>query len=220
VSNPVQAIEPADPRRRIHSLVALSLLEALRDQDLPEEVLDDENLTLTLPRRLGLSGVVDSQIRRYREDARRRRRVPDREIHDLVRLVVRRPDSREVFLRVGRDLHGSTGTPGWRRFLPRRAALALARRRILQRLRTLFGRPLVEPSPSSFAFQALDDVFISGDPGGDACEIVTGFLRTELGLAGLEAERLSHVSCRAYGADACIWELVEDAARAGGNGVG
>jgi hypothetical protein len=103
-------------------MVALALLEALRDQDRPGEVLDDEDLTVTLPRRFGLSDVVDSQIRRYQEDARRTRRVPEGEVRDLIRLVSRRPDSEGLFRDVGRSLSESREGAGWRRALPRRAA--------------------------------------------------------------------------------------------------
>lgn len=206
-STVVHTVEPVDPRRRVHARVAVSLLEALRDQDLPEEVLDDENLTLTLPRRLGLSGVVETQIRRYRVDARRRRRVPEGEIRDLMRLVVRRPDSREVFLRVGEDLHGDPSAPGWRRLVPRRLARVLVLRRIRQRLRALFGRRMVRTTAAPFLLESVDDLFILGDPGGDACAIVTGLARVELERSGGEPERLVHAACRGLGDEACTWSL-------------
>lgn len=197
-------------RRRVHSRVALHLLEALRSQDLPSEVLDDENLTITLPRRLGLSDVVDQQIRRYKDDARRRRRLTDAEIQDLIRLVIRRPDSRDVFLQVGADLHGRPAEPGWRRLLPRRLAHALARRRVRQRLRALFGRPLVHPAGSPFVLDAADDLLIRSDPGGDACEVVTGLARAELSRLGVGSDGLVHVTCRSRGDDRCRWALAAD----------
>lgn len=202
--------EPADAeRRRVHSRVALRLLEALRTQDLPAEVLDDENLTITLPRRLGLSDVVDQQIRRYRDDARRRRRITDAEIRDLIRLVVRRPDSEEVFLQVGADLHEGGDSPGWRRILPRKVAHALARRRLRQRLRILFGRPLVRHVGAPFALEATDDLLLQSDPGGDACQMVTGLARKELARVGITSQDFSHVACKALGHGNCLWALSE-----------
>jgi hypothetical protein len=196
---------PSDAQRKVHSLVALGLLSALRDQDLPGEVLDDENLTLTLPRRLGLSDAVDAQIRRYREDVRRRRRITDRELKDLVRLVIRRPDSYEVFLRVGADLHGGRRGAGVRRLLPTGLSLALARRRIRQRVRTLFGRILVKATGNPVTLEAVDDLLIRFDPGGDACAMITGLVRVELELSGVDPESFVHLECRANGGGRCRW---------------
>src|SRR5690606_9092655 len=55
---------PVDP------LLPLALLEAVRTRDKPREVLEDEDLAASLPRRLGLTSVVESQIRRYEEAVR------------------------------------------------------------------------------------------------------------------------------------------------------
>ena len=65
-------------RRRVQAIVALRLLEVMRDQDLPVEVLEEEDPAVTMPRRLGLSEVVERQIRSYREDVRRRFRLSGR----------------------------------------------------------------------------------------------------------------------------------------------
>jgi hypothetical protein len=78
-------------------VVALRLLEVMRGLDLPTEVLEDEDPTRTMPRRLGLSDVVDRQIRTLREDVRKGVRVSDEEVQGLIRLVVRRPDAEDVF---------------------------------------------------------------------------------------------------------------------------
>lgn len=196
-----------DTRRRVHSQVALGLLRTLRDQDLPGEVLDDENLTATLPRRLGLSDAVDAQIRRYEDAVRRRRRITDREMGDLIHLVTRRPDSREVFLRVGAELHGGERTKGIRRLMPRRLRRAMARRRIRQRLRGLFGRQVVSASGAPFRLESVDDYFVRFDPGGDACALITGLARSELARSGTDTGRLVHVRCRGRGDEACIWGL-------------
>ena len=66
---------PAQTRPRVAPVFGLTLLESLRDQDLPEEFLQDENPSVTMPRRLGLSDVVDKQIRIYRDAVRQRRRM-------------------------------------------------------------------------------------------------------------------------------------------------
>ena len=74
-------------------VLPLALLEAVRAHDRPDEVLEDENLAVSLPRRLGLSDVVLTQIQRYEADVQSGRRVPLPELIDLLRLVLRRPDA-------------------------------------------------------------------------------------------------------------------------------
>lgn len=205
-------------RGRIRAEVALALLETMRSQDLPEEVLEDEDLTVTLPRRLGLSDVIDAQIRRYREDVRARRRVTDAEFRDLVRLVIRRPDSEDIFLEVGERLAALGGRGGgWRRLLPRRVAFALAGRDVRRRLRRIFGRTPGRILPGRFVLQARDSLLVRCDPGGDACALVSGLAGavlsrvTGLRLAVVEQE------CQARGGEVCRWVAVElDATPRGG----
>lgn len=196
-------------RRRIHSIVALTLLETIKTQDLPPEVLEDENVTITMPRRLGLSEVVETQIHRYRGEVRRRRRIMDSEASDLMRLVVRRPDSDEVFLEVGRRLAGQEMKP--RRLvkaLPRRLNYALARRRIGRRLAGLFGRRVGKFSPGPFALEGQIDLFLEGDPGGSACEIISGFCGAVLAeYTGIENSVL-HEECRGRNGTSCRWSVV------------
>src|SRR5690606_21126730 len=122
------------PEATIAPAVPLALLESVRAHDRPSEVLEDEDLTVSMPRRLGLTDVIDSQIRRYRANGRRA--VPLTEVADLFRLVLRRPDA-EAILRaagtmIGRELF-STGAPGALRLLPRTARNALLRRALRRR---------------------------------------------------------------------------------------
>lgn len=196
-------------RRRIASDVALALLEVMRSQDLPTEILEDEDVTVTLPRRLGLSDVVDSQIRRYREEVRKRHKLTDAELSDLVGLVIRRPDSEEVLEKVGRHLAlGAKGPPARRRFLPRRVALPLARRRIRKRLRGLFGRDIGRFGPGELVLIADDHILIHMDPGGDGCALVSGLGRQLAAGYVADAETLRHTHCRALGDSFCQWTLV------------
>ena len=100
---------PAAPPQRgrdatITPLFPLILLETLRDRDRPEEVLEDEDLTVSLPRRLGLSDVVGVQIRRFQEEVRNKRLQSTPQVIDLMRLVVRRPDAEEIFTEAGRRI--------------------------------------------------------------------------------------------------------------------
>ncbi|MEX0907356.1 MAG: hypothetical protein WD054_03415, partial [Gemmatimonadota bacterium] len=79
----------------------IALLESVRSHDRPGEVLEDEQFAESLPRRLGLTGIVETQIRRY-EDARRAgRQVQLDEVAGLIRLVLRRPDADAILREAG-----------------------------------------------------------------------------------------------------------------------
>ena len=62
-----ELIHDTNPKnhRRVKAIVGLRLLEVVRDRDLPTELLEEEDPARTIPRRLGLSDVVDRQIRAY-----------------------------------------------------------------------------------------------------------------------------------------------------------
>lgn len=161
--------------RQVDSAVALAILEGLRDADRPDEILQDEDLTITLPRRLGLSDVVGNGIRRYGQEARRGRRVPESEVADLVALVIRRGDADEVFRDVGRALARRDPNKGLLlRVAPGRLRMRLARREVHRRLKRLFGPGVARFEKGSFKLIGLDVPFVDADPGGEVCEIVTG----------------------------------------------
>ena len=197
------------PRRRIQARVALVLLETLRSQDLPVEILDDENVTVTLPRRLGLSDVVDAQIRRYRAEAKRRRSVPESEVLDLMRLVLRRPDADEVFFRVGELLHGDRRRRGLRRLLPRRVAVSRARRRACRLLSHYFGGSVVRGVGREFELQADPGLLLNEDAPGEACALITGFANRALAMYVSDPAPVLHVECRRTGGEHCRWAQLD-----------
>ena len=55
----------ASGRQRVSALVALTFLEVIRASDQPFEVFEEEDTSITMPRRLGLSDVVERRIRTY-----------------------------------------------------------------------------------------------------------------------------------------------------------
>lgn len=205
-----------DTRRRVQAVVALRLLEMIHDLDRPLEILEAENPTKTMPRRLGLSDVVGRQIRTYRDDVRRRVRLTDSEIHDLFRLVIRRPDAEEIFLRAGRTLAGREERRGWKRWVPRRMALAMARSRVRRRLNTLFGRRMGGFGRGGFSIEGRSLMFIEADPGGDACFLVSGLCEAALEQVTGQRVRVDHVLCQSRGDALCRWEgkLLDEAASA------
>lgn len=202
--SPSRSDEP--PRRRVHAFVALRLLEVLRDRDLPLEILQDEDPSVTMPRRLGLSDVVDRQIRAYRADVRKRLRLTDSEVRDLFRLVKRRPDAEEIFLRAGRILAGKLDGRAWRRRMPWRLALAVARARVRRRLRALFGRRVGGFGRGGFSVEGRSLLFIEADPGGNACFLVSGLCEAILEQVTGRGTRVEHVLCQSRGDELCRWE--------------
>jgi len=218
-AQPKRAVASAP--KRIRALVALRLLEVMRDQDVPGEVLEEEDPSVTMPRRLGLSDVVDRQIRSFKEDVRRRVRLSDEEVRDLFRLVIRRPDAEEIFYRVGRVLGGDEPRRPWRRLLPRRLALKLARGKVGRRLKQLFGRRIGGFGAGGFSVEGRGLPFIEADPGGDACALMSGFCEAVLEQVAGRGAHITHSLCQAHSDAQCRWEgrldePIRDARPAGG----
>jgi hypothetical protein len=200
-------------RRRVAAVFGLTLLEVLRDQDRPDEVLEDEDVSVTMPRRLGLSEVVERQIRNYQEAVKKRRRMTEAEMRDLVQLVVRRPDAEDVFRAAGTMLASSEADePGvLRRVLPRGVAFALARRRVRRRLRSLFGATVGGFAPGPFALEGRNLVFMRADPGGDACHFLSGLSQAVLDECVNGAHEVVHAQCQSRGDEVCRWTVTSDA---------
>lgn len=193
-------------RRRIQAVVALRLLEVMRDMDLPVELLEDEDPTRTIPRRFGLSDVVERQIRTHRDDVKRGVRLTDEDVKGLFRFVIRRPDGAQVFRRVGRLLaeHGKRGA--WVRMLPAAVQYRAARGRARKTLKKLFGRQIGGFGRGPFVVEGRALFFIDADPGGDACELLSGFLEEVLAQTMGAPARVTHSLCQGRGDDLCRWE--------------
>ncbi len=191
-------------KRQISAEVALALLEAMRDTDLPAERLKDEDVRLTMPRRLGLSAVVGRQIDLYRDHARQGRRLSSKEFGDFLRLVMKRPDAAEIFFAMGSRLAG-TKVRRVTRWLPRVIRLQIARRRMRRALRKLFGRRFGGFMSGSFVFEMSASPLVQVDRNGDACEIITGFCQRVLhDSAGREAV-VAKQQCETRGDRTCRW---------------
>ena len=198
---------PPDPGpRRVQPVVALRLLEVMRDMDLPLEVLEEEDTTRTIPRRFGLNDVVERQIRQFREDVKKKVRITDEDVRGLFRFVIRRPDGPEVFEQVGRLLASGERSSRWIRMLPEGGRYHMARARTRRKLTKLFGRPVGGFGRPPFVIEGRALLFIEADPGGDACNLLSGFAQEVLGTTfGAEAE-VRHTLCQGRGDDLCRWE--------------
>jgi len=193
--------------RRIHALVALRIMEALRDRDLPPEFLEDEDPSRTMPRRFGLSDVVERQIRSFQADARKGVRLSDEQVSDLFRFVIRRPDSREVFQLVGHTLAGAAVPGRWVGLLPLKVRFAIARSRAKRRLRRLFGRPIGGFARGPFIVEGRSLLFVESDPGGDACHLLSGLSEGLLAQVGVKPWAVAHSLCQGRGDALCRWEV-------------
>ena len=71
-------------RQRVSALVALTFLEVIKASDRPLEVFEEEDTSITMPRRLGLSDVVERRIRNYQQDTKKGTKISDDEFKDLV----------------------------------------------------------------------------------------------------------------------------------------
>ncbi len=190
-------------RPRVSALVALTILEVLQASDRPFEVFEEEDTSITMPRRLGLSDVVDRRIRTYQEETKKGNKISDEEFEDLVRLVVKRPDARAIFLECGARLAGKRLRRS--RLVPRRLGLALAKRRTRKRLRALFGRRVGGFADGGFVLEGRSLLFIQSDSRGDACSLVSGLCSATLSGSVEDPPTIVHIACEARGDAYCRW---------------
>lgn len=206
---------PEAAPEKIPAVLPLAVLESIRRHDRPREVLEDENLAASLPRRLGLTHVIESQIERYRRAHRRSERVPVADVRDLLRLVLRRPDAEDILRDAGRITaqrnfeQGPGVLAAARRLLPRRAALAAARGAVRRLLRRLAGDDAAEVDGRPFTARVAGGPAAGLDGEGPACAFYGGMIARLISLYTRREESLDHRCCRARGDDRCEWVLAE-----------
>ena len=191
---------------RVAAEVAASLLETLRSVDRPGEVLEDEIIARTMPRRLGLSEVVERQIELYREYSRLGRKLSSEELAEFIKLVNKRPDAARVFFEMG-DRLANEHLPSRKRWLPRSGRLVLVKRSIVRTLARLFGQRLGGFVSGPFALEVSASPFVQLDSSGDACELVTGFCQRALRLGVDDEMTVAKLSCETKGARSCKWSV-------------
>ena len=188
----------------------LALLEAVRAHDRPGEVLEDEDLTISLPRRLGLTGVIGSQIHRYETAQKSGKSVPFSEVYSLLQLVIRRPDAGAILWETGQQLAGRRfeRVPGGMvkllRVLPG-AGRGSAARVVRRLLRSLSGGLAVETRARPFTVRLPDCPVATLDALGTGCQLYTGAIeRIVTGYTG-KPTPVEHTRCRARGQPLCEW---------------
>lgn len=190
----------------------LAILESIRKHDRPTEVLQDEDLTASLPRRLGLTGVVESQIHRYQIARRRRERIPREDVANLLRLVLRRPDAEPILRHAGRSLAAQhAGRPfarvgGLGRFLPDAFRAGLAKRVIHRLMHRIAGGSVVRVTRDPFRVEITDSVTAINPPG-VACIFYGAAIEAAYGHATGQHANVEHTECTARGDAMCVWEV-------------
>ena len=191
----------------------LLLLETMRDMDRPEEVLEDEDVSASLPRRLGLSDVVFVQIRRFQQEVRQRRMQDVSQVEDLLRLVVRRPDAEKIFEEAGRRVarHAWQQRPKavrrMVRFLPRPLAVQAAARAARRMLRQLTGGSRFTVNRWPVELRIHNSLTTRVDPSGKACAFYSGAFGELAQFYTGRSYRVKHPECEARGSSACYWTL-------------
>lgn len=191
--------------------VALLLLQTLRDADTPADgtSLREDDLPLNLRRRLGLSSVVEDQIRRY-ADRREKDAISAEEVASLLRLIDRRPDAPTIFREAGRRL--ARRTLGERR-LPGRLATrvlpdGLRRRLALRRVRRLAAAlnptATVDSGTTPATLEVVGSLPARALANPDGCAMLSGAMETVLGRYLGPSVRVRHPRCEASD-DRCRW---------------
>src|SRR5512141_2585979 len=132
----------------VNPRIPLSLLEAVRRIDTPEEDPDAEYVQELRNKRLGLSDTVYQQIRRYSDAVKRGQMIPYTEATGLGTLIARRPDAKALFVSAGRilanDVYNAISSSRRRiiRLAPDVVARRLALANIRQFARRFFGGSL------------------------------------------------------------------------------
>jgi hypothetical protein len=208
-----QPAEQAAEQRFEGSVAAafpLALLESIRDHDHPDEILEDEDVATSLPRRLGLTGVVGTQIRRYESAQRSGGTVAMNEVVNLIRLVLRRPDAEAILRETGQRMarwHFRRTPDAWAWALrrgPAGFALRSARRASNAALRRLNAGSTVDAT-KPFVIRVDDCVTARISASSPGCALFTGLLEELLQLHTGHERTVLHTRCSANGDDSCEW---------------
>ncbi len=194
----------------VDALLPLSLLEAVRDVDTPEGVLEAEFVDELRNKRFGLSDTVYTQIKRYTEAVRKNQRTAQDEAIALARLIGRRPDAEAVLRAAGRYLaHEAYHTvPGVTRFFVRVLPSFIARPMALRRVRRLAQRYLNANLRRVGTYVLLEvprSVTLGVAPGSTGCMFYEATLRELMRLLVGATGAVEHTRCAGRAEGACEW---------------
>lgn len=193
----------------------LALLESVRAHDHPGELLEEEDVTVSLPRRLGLSGVVETQIQRYESTQRAGRQVSLNEVFALIRLVLRRPDADLILSETGHRIavvrYQKIGRMVTRlyRNLPRSVTLLATFRRLRHMFRELHAGETITIQRLPLAVRVKGSNPARLDATGAACSLLGAIMEHYVRLCTGRDWRIQHVQCETRGDGECEWRAEE-----------
>ncbi len=194
----------------VDALLPLSLLEAVRNVDTPNDDFDAEYVDELRNKRLGLSDTVYVQIKRHSEARRKRQRIPQDEAIALSRLIGRRPDAEAVFRAAGRYLAREaylTISPVTRKMLRLLPSL-VSRPWALRRARRIAARYLngtVRRVGSYLLLEVPRSITLDTAPGSVGCTYYESALRELLRLLIGSMGAVEHVRCATRAEGTCEW---------------
>ena len=195
---------PVDP------LIPLSLLEADRTVDLPDNDFEAEFVHELRNKRFGLSDTVFAQIKRYSEASRRKQRTDHGEAAGIARLIGRRPDAEAVFREAGRQFARQvyrTISPLTRRMMRSLPAL-LTRPLALRQVRRVAKRHLqgtARRTGGSIILDVSQSVTQDAAPKLGGCAFYESALREFIQLMVGGVGAVDHVRCVSRGEGRCEW---------------
>lgn len=194
----------------VDPLVPLSLLEAIRTVDLPDDALETEFVDELKVKRFGLSDTVHAQMRRYAEALKRGQRVSFEEAAGIAKLIGRRPDAEAVFREAGRGMARRTyeRAPAFTRRLLRILPGALARPLALGQVRSISRRYVggeVTRVGSSVHLEVKDSVTRDAAPKLAGCSFYEAYLRELMQRLVDGVGAVEHVRCASRGEGTCEW---------------
>jgi predicted hydrocarbon binding protein len=195
---------PVDP------LIPLSLLEAVRTVDLPDNDLEAEFVHELRNKRLGLSDTVFAQIKRFSEAVRRKQRTDFTEAAGIARLIGRRPDAEAVFREAGRYFARqvyATISPVTRRLmrsLPALVTRPLALRHV-RRVAKRYAQGTARRMGGSIILDVSESVTRDAAPKLGGCAFYEAALRELIQLMVGGVGAVDHVRCASRGEGSCEW---------------
>jgi predicted hydrocarbon binding protein len=194
----------------VNARIPLSLLEAIRRIDTPQDQAETEYVAELRNKRLGLSDTVYTQIRRYSDALKRGQRIPFAEAEGLGTLIGRRPDAEQLYRNAGsilaNDIYQSISptTRGTIRMLPAFMSRPMALKQLAQAAEKDFGGTL-ERTGSSISLKIPESVTVNGSPKSVGCTFYEVAFRELLRLLVDGGDHVVHVTCAQRGDACCEW---------------
>ena len=197
----------------MHSIIALSVLEAVRASDLAKGDPRDEDHPGQEAVKLGRTASVAAQIDRYGVMVRRNNSVSAEELAGLFTLVSRRPDADLVFAdagrRAGRHAAERTALPlrMLHRVLPRGLRDRVGPRLVRRAAARVFGLTTAHDGSKA---AAVDGCGAQAIPGGGPCGLYGSGLAELLRAFTPFEGAYFRTACRARGDGICRWSTTQE----------